>query len=601
MARPNQDAIDTFVSITGTSEEIAVQKLEERGGDLNEAVNAYFNEGDRTIGHPTTARMSQDDFMDVDDDPIRMESQRPPFSLLSAASNLNPFSLLDPNFRRSFLEGTLSADLGSGAPWVTHPREVREIPIEVKDESGPTSISGSRPIIEEVSETANAHGSEIHGQVSLDEEGEDNKVIPADPGAHSSHNERNDDAFGGRVHGRNAGLTAPLLADATEYSNDIEEEMIQAAIEASKREVEGFSDHQFDVSNQQQSRPEDAELARAVSLSLKTAEQEKILREKGGTVEMMDKSDCYPSGTEELRNSTTSARQGSGSLETGTSSQTKLEAGSSFVEDEGEDVEELPLVRQRSRRNASIPLESTIVSEGTAEDPPPSPRRDEADVQPQRNGDFFHSDEWGGISSEEHDEAVMLEAALFGGIPEGAAYRFRPERNMRPAPRPPSPTLTAQRLIREQQDDEYLASLQADREKELKAMEEAEARRLQEQAAMEAALEEGRKKLLEEEEFEKQLAAKEAALPQEPPANDENAVTLLVRMPDGSRRGRRFLKGDKLQSFFDFIDVGRAVKPGTYRLVRPYPRRAFSDEESQLSLSELGLTSKQEALFLELI
>lgn len=76
-------------------------------------------------------------------------------------------------------------------------------------------------------------------------------------------------------------------------------------------------------------------------------------------------------------------------------------------------------------------------------------------------------------------------------------------------------------------------------------------------------------------------------------------------MPDGSRRGRRFLKSDKLQvnlvewefySFvfyidfkdfahctyliqaysgfcfslqclFDFIDIGRVVKPGTYRLV----------------------------------
>lgn len=35
--------------------------------------------------------------------------------------------------------------------------------------------------------------------------------------------------------------------------------------------------------------------------------------------------------------------------------------------------------------------------------------------------------------------------------------------------------------------------------------------------------------------------------------------------------------------------------------VRPYPRRAFTDRESTLSLSELGLDSKQEALFLELI
>lgn len=44
------------------------------------------------------------------------------------------------------------------------------------------------------------------------------------------------------------------------------------------------------------------------------------------------------------------------------------------------------------------------------------------------------------------------------------------------------------------QDDEYLASLQADREKEMKVMEEAEARRLEEQAAREAALEEERQK-----------------------------------------------------------------------------------------------------------
>ncbi|XP_042481926.1 protein MAIN-LIKE 1-like isoform X4 [Macadamia integrifolia] len=47
--------------------------------------------------------------------------------------------------------------------------------------------------------------------------------------------------------------------------------------------------------------------------------------------------------------------------------------------------------------------------------------------------------------------------------------------------------------------------------------------------------------LKECEEFERQLAAKEASLPQEPASDDDNAVTLLVRMPDGSRRGRRFL------------------------------------------------------------
>lgn len=47
------------------------------------------------------------------------------------------------------------------------------------------------------------------------------------------------------------------------------------------------------------------------------------------------------------------------------------------------------------------------------------------------------------------------------------------------------------------QDDEYLASLQADREKELKAMEEAEAQRLREEAAREAAREEERRRVEE--------------------------------------------------------------------------------------------------------
>ena len=43
------------------------------------------------------------------------------------------------------------------------------------------------------------------------------------------------------------------------------------------------------------------------------------------------------------------------------------------------------------------------------------------------------------------------------------------------------------------QDDEYLAALQADREKELKAVQEAELRRVEEAAAREAALERQKK------------------------------------------------------------------------------------------------------------
>jgi hypothetical protein len=48
-------------------------------------------------------------------------------------------------------------------------------------------------------------------------------------------------------------------------------------------------------------------------------------------------------------------------------------------------------------------------------------------------------------------------------------------------------------------------------------------------------------------ELEAQLAAKEVSLPPEPSSDNDNAVNLLVKMPDGSRRGRRFLRSDKLQ------------------------------------------------------
>ncbi|PQP96589.1 plant UBX domain-containing protein 8 isoform X2 [Prunus yedoensis var. nudiflora] len=408
-----------------------------------------------------------------------------------------------------------------------------------------------------------------------------------------------DISSGDGSHHRNFVPSAPRFDDPQDYSNDIEEEMIRAAIEASKREVEESQQNQlfgaptFDDNEPQQRPPhlEDPELAHAVSLSLKTAEQEKALRGQG---ENVGPSEMGASKAAEVELGKLTAPNG------------RLEGGSSSIQDETEDVEEQPLVRHRSRRMSSGSVESAQDVGATEDSAPSSPGEQDMGNHPRHSGSVFPTDEWGGISSEEHDEAVMLEAAMFGGIPEGSGYRlpYAPHQFMRtessyprPAPRPPSPSLTAQRLIREQQDDEYLASLQADREKELKAIEEAEARR-QEDILKE---EESQRKFEEEQELERQLAAKEATLPQEPASNDENAVTLMVRMPDGSRHGRRFLKTDKLQSLFNFIDIGRRFKPGSYRVVRPFPRRAFSDGESALTLNEVGLTSKQEALFLELI
>ncbi|KAF8379434.1 hypothetical protein HHK36_028869 [Tetracentron sinense] len=681
MARPNQDAVDTFMSITGASEALALQKLEEHGGNLNEAVNAHFSEGDGNITHPTSAASPQNDFMDIDE-PIHIQSQEPSLPLFSSERGLAPFSLLDPDFQRRFFDGRgvsesergltpfslfdsdfrrrffheravsetkrgskpfslLDPDFqrrlfdGRGVsestsrtPFVSHPREVRDFPIEFKEGNEQAGHSEPRPTIEDVTGTAYAHGPEIHGEVIIDDEDEED--IPTAPSAHAAgHNNRKDGFSSDSLRERHPRPSAPEVSSLPDYGVDLEEEMIQAAIEASKREVEeGYSNQQFgapdDLSGsglqQRQSHLEDAELACAVSLSLKTAEQEKALHEQGGQVGAAELRVFKPAYVDALRKLiAANERQGFGSFNEGTSSQSKFEASLQY---EAEDVGESPLVRHRTGRVSSGSMDSAGEIGETMISPPSSAGLHDIGNHSQHNRDTFHSDEWGGISSEEHDEAVMLETALFGGIPEGTAYHFGhtshqlmqtgSDRTAGLYPwqisRPPSPTLTAQRLIREQQDDEYLASLQADREKELRAMEEAETRRIGEQGARKAALEErrqkeeeSRKKLLEEEEFERQLAAKEASLPHEPASDNEGAVTLLVRMPDGSRRGRRFLKSDKLQFLFDFVDVGRVVKPRTYRLVRPYPRRAFSDGESALTLNELGLTSKQEALFLELI
>ncbi|XP_010934464.1 plant UBX domain-containing protein 8 isoform X2 [Elaeis guineensis] len=584
MARPPQDAIETFMSITGVSEAVALQKLEEHGGDLNGAVNAHFNEGDRINTQQVSIPAPRDDFMHIDD-PSDDEVLRPTFPPLSP--NLNPFSLLDSTFSRNFFDVGGATGIPSLAPRVSHPKEVREIPIEVKDGNTQPGSSGLGPSIEDVTGNVPAHDPDVHVTVIIDDD-DDNENLPTAPANH--HNT----ATGGPL-GRHHKPSVSPLVDVTDYNNDIEEEMIQAAIEASKREVEGHPSQQFDVPNdstgpeldQKSPALEDAELARAVSLSLKTAEQERAFHGRGMHSGEKQSSNSAVMEVDDVdRDTTAKGRQGFGSVKTGSSSQLKSEEGNISVQEETEDVEEQPLVRHRSRRTSSGNAE-LAESGGLAYSPPSSPQQNNIGSGPPYNGDAFRSDEWGGISSEEHDEAVMLEAAMFGGIPEGASYHFAyPSHQVMQTgsdqssslyprvPRPPSPTLMAQRMLREQQDDEYLASLQADREKELKAQQEAELRRLEEAAAREAALEkqkqeeeENHRKQLEEEECERKLVAKEASLPQEPSPDDENAVTLLVRMPDGSRRGRRFLKSDKLQFLLDYIDIGRVVKPGTYRLV----------------------------------
>ncbi|KAJ7962316.1 Plant UBX domain-containing protein 8 [Quillaja saponaria] len=440
MATPTRDAIHTFMSITGASEFVSVRKLEEFGGNLNEAVNSYMREGDRHISNPSFPAADPRYYPGEMNNHNQVGS-RGLLPLLSAARRFRPSLLLDPNYRREIYNRLGASASNSHSPHGSHPAMVRGVPLESSGPFEQFHHVGLSPTNENMTGNSSSHGREINDM-------------------HTSDG----------------------------YGNDIEEEMIQAAIRASKQENrEHYLSRQYSALDdssaigtpQDQLQQEDDDLALALSLSLK----------------------------------------------------------------------------------------------------------------------------WGGISSEELNEALLLENALFGEIYEKTSKDFsstphiqggpeKTDRPLQPSSSPLSTSLTAARLLREQQNKEYLASLLADREKEANTLQEAEAH---------CSKKEKSGKMLEREELKRIPAAKEDLLPKEPPLDDENSVNVAIRMPDGSRLGRCFLKSNKLQLLFDFIDLGGAVNPGTYRVVRSYPRRAYSVDDGSLTLGEIVLASKQEAFFLELI
>lgn len=108
------------------------------------------------------------------------------------------------------------------------------------------------------------------------------------------------------------------------------------------------------------------------------------------------------------------------------------------------------------------------------------------------------------------------------------------------------------------------------------------------------------------------LAAKHQRLSAEPSSAEAGSVSIVVRMPDGSRKGRRFTVTDQLQAVFDFVDVqnGQAaaaaagdaddgIKPGSYRLVTQFPRKVYVEGTGE-TLQEAGINSDS-ALFVELL
>ena len=154
------------------------------------------------------------------------------------------------------------------------------------------------------------------------------------------------------------------------------------------------------------------------------------------------------------------------------------------------------------------------------------------------------------------------------------------------------------RLLREEQDAAFRASLAADAAKE--------AKRVQEMEEEEARLKEAENERLENERIESENRRKEeeramalknrreekaARLKPEPEMSvTENVTKIAFRMADGSRVERRFASREStLNDVYDFVDTLECVSETKYSLVSNFPRKVFHrTDELLIEVSELS-------------
>lgn len=151
------------------------------------------------------------------------------------------------------------------------------------------------------------------------------------------------------------------------------------------------------------------------------------------------------------------------------------------------------------------------------------------------------------------------------------------------------------RRLREEQDQAYQASLQADQarererekarlaaEAEAKAAADAEQRARQEQEAQRLAAEQ------QEAAREAEKARKRAMLPPEPPAGSPGAAQIRIRLREGTHQ-RNFPDEIPLQAVADWVSSLEGGPAASFSLVSTYPRTVFRGGMLGQSLKQLGL------------
>uniref|UniRef100_A0A0G4HII2 UBX domain-containing protein n=1 Tax=Chromera velia CCMP2878 TaxID=1169474 RepID=A0A0G4HII2_9ALVE len=164
------------------------------------------------------------------------------------------------------------------------------------------------------------------------------------------------------------------------------------------------------------------------------------------------------------------------------------------------------------------------------------------------------------------------------------------------------------RLLREEQDAEYLEALERDRQMQMARDNEEAERRAEEARKREAERERDRRRA-EKEDKKRRLEESRAARSVEVRrileeddrriSSGESAAKILIRLPTGGRFERKFRADAPLSLLFDWIECrhliegggGAWVAPGSFELKQTFPLRAFQKSESTLSELQLAPSS----------
>jgi len=141
-----------------------------------------------------------------------------------------------------------------------------------------------------------------------------------------------------------------------------------------------------------------------------------------------------------------------------------------------------------------------------------------------------------------------------------------------------------ERLLRQQQESEYQASLRADQEKERKAQEEREA--LEKKIIEETLEEERRLQQIKDDQLARERKAQ--MLPSEPDSNEKFTTTIAYRLIDGTKGKRRFRESETVQVLYDFLET-KVSGVNKILLRTGFPTKDLRDKS--LTIKEANLQS----------